>query len=70
MKKGTGISMETLRGISEELAGVKVDQGEWEDMLIRVRELFDGIKALEEIDLDEIPPAFSYSPRGEGNGAH
>ena len=70
MKKGTGVSKETLRGISEELAGVKVDQGEWEDMLIRVRELFNGIKALEEIDLDEIRPAFSYNPRGEGNGKY
>ena len=70
MKKGTGVSQETLRGISEELVGVKVDQGEWEDMLIRVRELFNDIKSLEEIDLDEIHPAFSYDPRGEGNGKY
>lgn len=70
MRKGTDISKETLRGISEELAGVKVDQGEWEDMLIRVHELFNGIKALEEIDLDEIQPAFSYDPGGGGNGKY
>ncbi len=70
MKKGIGINKETLRCISEELAGVKVGQGEWEEMLIRLHELFSAIKALEEIDLEEIPPAFSFNAKGEGNGRY
>lgn len=68
MKKGKGISKETLRGISEEMTGVKVDEGEREEMLIRAGELLKGIKALEEIELSEVQPAFSYNPGGGRNG--
>jgi hypothetical protein len=65
MKKGKGISRETLRGISEELTQVKVDEGEWEEVLIRVGDLLKGVRALDEVDLNEVSPAFSYNPRGE-----
>ena len=68
MKEGKGISKETLRGISEGLAEVGVDEAEWEEMLIRIGELLDDIKALEEIELNEVQPAFSYNPGGGRNG--
>jgi hypothetical protein len=56
MKKGKGIGKETL------------DEGEWEEMLIRVGDLLKGIRALDEIDLNEVSPAFSYNPEGGRNG--
>jgi len=68
MKKGNGMSKETLRGISERMTGVKVDEEEWKEMLIRIGELLDGIKALDEIELNEVQPAFSYNPGGGRNG--
>lgn len=68
MKKAKGMSKETLRGISERMTGVKVDEEEWEGMLIRIGELLDGIKALDEIELNEVQPAFSYNPGGGRNG--
>ncbi len=68
MKKGKGLSKETLRGISEGLTEVKVDEEEWKGMLIRIDELLDGIKALDEIELNEVQPAFSYKPGGGRNG--
>lgn len=68
MKKGNGMSKETLRGISERMTGVKVDEEEWEGMLIRIGELLDGINALDEIELNEVQPAFSYNPGGGRNG--
>ena len=68
MKKPKGMSKETLRGISEGLTEVEVDEGEWEEMLIRISELLDGIKALDEIELNEVQPAFSYKPGGGRNG--
>ena len=68
MKEGKGISKETLRGISEGLTEVGVDEAEWEEMLIRIGELLDDIKALEEIELNEVQPAFSYNPGGGRNG--
>ena len=52
MKKAKGMSKETLRGISEGLTEVKVDEEEREEMLIRIGELLDGIKALDEIELN------------------
>ena len=67
MKKRVDISKETLRGISEELTGVKLDEGESEEMLARIGELLRGIKALDEMELGEVGPAFSYSPGGERN---
>jgi hypothetical protein len=70
MKKGKGIGKETLRGISEELTEVKVDEGEWEEMLIRVGDLLKGIRALDEIDLNEFSPAFSYNPEGGRNAGY
>jgi hypothetical protein len=70
MKKGKGISKETLRGISEELTEVKVDEGEWEDMLILVGDLLKGVRALDEVDLKEVSPAFSYNPGGERNAGY
>lgn len=70
MQKGKGISRETLRGISEELTGVKVDEGEWEEMLIRVGDILKGVRALDEVDLTEVSPAFSYNPGGERNGGY
>lgn len=68
MKKGRGISKETLRGISDELTEVKVDEGEWEEMLIRVGDLIKGVRALDEIDLNEVSPVFSYNPGGGRDG--
>ncbi|MFQ6078125.1 MAG: hypothetical protein ACE5NJ_03185 [Thermodesulfobacteriota bacterium] len=68
MKKGMGISKETLRGISEELTEVKVDEGEWEEMLIRVGDLIKGVRALDEVDLNEVSPVFSYNPGGGRDG--
>ena len=68
MKKAKGLDKETLRGISEGLTEVKVDEGEREEMLIRIGELLDGIKALDEIELNEVQPAFSYNPGGGRNG--
>jgi hypothetical protein len=68
MKKAKGMSKETLRGISERMTGVKVDEEEWKEMLIRIGELLDGIKALDEIELNEVQPAFSYNPGGGRNG--
>jgi len=68
MKKGNGMRKETLRGISEKMTGVKVDEEEWEGMLIRIGELLEGIKALDEIELNEVQPAFSYNPGGGRNG--
>jgi hypothetical protein len=47
---------------------VKVDEEEWKEMLIRIGELLDGIKALDEIELNEVQPAFSYNPGGGRNG--
>jgi putative NADH-flavin reductase len=70
MQKGKGISRETLRGISEELTGVKVDEGEWEEMLIRVGDILKGVRALDEVDLTEVSPAFSYNPGGERNAGY
>ena len=67
MKKRVGINRETLRGISEELTGVRLDEGESEEMLIRVGELLRGVKALDEMELGEVEPAFSYSPGGGRN---
>lgn len=67
MKKRVGISRETLRGISEELTGVKLDEGESEEMLIRVGELLRGFTALDEIKLSDVEPAFSYNPGGGPN---
>jgi hypothetical protein len=69
MKKGKGISKETLRGISEGMTGVTVDEEERGEMLIRIGELLDGIKALDEIELNGVQPAFSYNPEGGRNGA-
>ncbi|MFQ5842747.1 MAG: hypothetical protein ACE5I8_09950 [Thermodesulfobacteriota bacterium] len=68
MKKGRGISKKTLRGISEELTEVKVDEGEWEEMLIRVGDLIKGVRALDEIDVNEVSPVFSYNPGGGRDG--
>ena len=70
MKKAKGMSKETLRGISEGLTEVKVDEEEREEMLIRIGELLDGIKALDEIELTEVQPAFSYNPGGGRKGNH
>ncbi len=70
MKKGKGISRETLRGISEELTEVKVDEGEWEEMLIRVGDFLKGVKALDEMDLHDVSPAFSYTPGGRQNAGY
>lgn len=67
MRKRVDISKETLRGISEELIGVKLDERECEEMLTRIGELLRGIKALDEIELDEVGPAFLYNPGGERN---
>jgi hypothetical protein len=67
MKKRVDISKETLRGISEELIGVKLDEGECEEMLTRIGELLRGIKTLDEMELDEVGPAFFYNPGGERN---
>jgi hypothetical protein len=67
MKKRVGINRETLRGISEELTGVRLDEGESEEMLIRVGELLRGFKALDEIKLCDVEPAFSYNPGGGSN---
>jgi len=66
MKKGIGIGKEALRTISEGLTEVKVDEGEWEEMLVRVDELLNNIKALDEMELSQVGPAFSYNVRGEG----
>lgn len=65
MKKGVEISKETLRSISEGLTEVKVDEGEWEDMLIRMGALLKDIKALDEVELSQVQPAFSFNPGGE-----
>lgn len=67
MKKRVDIRRETLRNISEELTGVKLDEEEWEEMRIRIGELLGSIKALDEMELGEVEPAFSYSPGGEQN---
>ena len=67
MKKRADISRETLRGVSEELTGVKLSEGESEEMLIRIGELVRDIKALDEVELSEVEPAFSYSPGGKRN---
>jgi hypothetical protein len=65
MKKRGEISKETLRSISEGLTEVKVDEGEWEDMLIRMGALLNDIKALDEVELSQVQPAFSFNPGGE-----
>jgi len=65
MKKGVEISKETLRSISEGLTEVKMDEGEWEDMLIRMGALLNDIKALDEVELSQVQPAFSFNPGGE-----
>jgi hypothetical protein len=65
MKKGIGIGKEALRIISEKLTEVKVQEGEWEEILVRVDELLNNIKALDELELSEVGPAFSYNVRGE-----
>ena len=65
MKKRVEISKETLRSISEGLTEVKVDEGEWEDMLIRMGALLNDIKALDEVELSQFQPAFSFNPGGE-----
>jgi hypothetical protein len=65
MKKKGEISKETLRSISEGLTEVKVDEGEWEDMLIRMGALLNDIKALDEVELSQVQPAFSFNPGGE-----
>ena len=66
MKK-VDISKETLRGISEELIGIKLDEGEFEEMLTRVGDMLRGINALDEMELGEVGPAFFYNPGGEQN---
>lgn len=65
MKKGVEISKETLRSISEGLTEVKVDEREWEDMLIRMGALLNDIRALDEVELSQVQPAFSFNPGGE-----
>jgi len=65
MKNGVEISKETLRSISEGLTEVEVDEGEWEDMLIRMGALLKDIKALDEVELSKVQPAFSFNPGGE-----
>jgi len=65
MKNGVKISRETLRSISEGLTEVEVDEGEWEDMLIRMGALLKDIKALDEVELSKVQPAFSFNPGGE-----
>jgi Asp-tRNA(Asn)/Glu-tRNA(Gln) amidotransferase C subunit len=70
MEKRAGINKETLRGIAEGLTEVKVDEGEWEEMLIRIGELLENIKALDEVELKGVQPAFSYTPGGERNGEY
>lgn len=70
MKKEKGIGKETLRGISDELTEVKVDEEEWEEMLIRVGDLLENIRVLDEIDLREVPPGFSYNPGGGQNAGY
>lgn len=65
MKKGGEISKEMLRSISEGLTEVKVDEGEWEDMLVRMGALLRDIKALDEVELSQVQPAFSFNPGGE-----
>jgi hypothetical protein len=67
MKKRVDISKETLRGISEELIEIELDEGEWEETLTRIGELLRGIKALDEMELGEVGPAFYYDPGGERN---
>jgi hypothetical protein len=64
MKKGRRIGKETLRGISKELTEVKVDEGEWEAILIRIDDLLKDIRALDEVHLNEVSPALSYNPGG------
>ena len=67
MKKRVDISRETLRNISEELIGVRLDEGESEEMLTRIGELLRGMKALGEMELSGVEPAFSYNPGGGPN---
>lgn len=64
MKKGLEISKETLRSISDGLTEVEVDEGEWEDLLIRMGALLNDIKALDEVELSQVQPAFSFNPGG------
>ncbi len=66
MKKGAKISKETLQPISKGLTGIDVDEGEWEDILIRMSDLLTNIEALDEMQLSEVQPAFAFNPRGEG----
>ena len=66
MKKGAKISKETLQSISKGLTGIDVDEGEWEDILIRMNDLLNNMEGLNEIELGEVGPAFTFNPRGEG----
>ena len=66
MKK-VDISKETLRGISEELIGIKLDEDECEEMSTRIGDLLRSINALDEMELGEVGPAFFYNPGGERN---
>jgi hypothetical protein len=43
-----------------------VDEGEWEDILIRMGDLLNNIEALDEMQLSQVQPAFSFNPGGEG----
>jgi len=48
-----------------EKKGRNLDEGEWEDMLIRMGALLKDIKALDEVELSRVQPAFSFNPGGE-----
>ena len=65
MRNEAKISKETLQRISEGLTEVKVEEEEWEDMLIRMDALLKDIKALDEVELSQVQPAFSFNPGGE-----
>ena len=66
MKKGAKISKETLQRISKGLTGIDVDEREWEDILIRMGDLLNNIEALDEMQLSQVQPAFSFNPGEEG----
>ena len=58
-------SRETLRRMAEELAGVRIDDAEWERIAPTIDASFGAIERLDELDLTAREPVTTFELREE-----
>lgn len=56
-------SRETLRRMAEELAGVRIDEAEWERIAPTIEVSFGAIERLDELDLTTREPVTTFELR-------